>query len=103
MSIRIDAKKCVRCGNCLDVCPGDLISMGIDGSRILRPEDCWGCASCLKECAFGAISFFLGKDIGGDDTYMQVKKDGRCLHWIFYDSSGQVRTITVDQSSSNKY
>ena len=28
------------------------------------PKDCWGCASCIKECAFGAIAFYLGAGNG---------------------------------------
>ena len=66
MSIAIDSMKCRACGKCLDVCPGSLIVRGEDKKAVIRyPKDCWGCASCIKECPFEAISYYLGADIGG--------------------------------------
>lgn len=102
MSIRIN-DKCVGCGRCVEVCPGSLIDLVNRRAVMKYPRDCWGCASCLKECRVGAIEFFLGEDMGGGDTYMQVDEQGRLLNWKFYNSSGEVRTITVDSTSSNKY
>ena len=53
MSIAIDSMKCRACGKCLDVCPGSLIVRGEDKKAVIRyPKDCWGCASCIKECPF---------------------------------------------------
>ena len=45
------------------------------------PKDCWGCASCVKECPVGAIDFFLGADIGGMGSTMTCDKKGEILHW----------------------
>ena len=59
MSIAIDSMKCRACGKCLDVCPGSLIVRGEDKKAVIRyPKDCWGCASCIKECPFEAISYY---------------------------------------------
>lgn len=103
MSIRINPEKCVGCRMCTKACPGGLIEVQNNKADIKYPMDCWGCASCIKECKTGAIEFFLGEDIGGNGTYMQVEKDGKFLNWKFYNSQGLVRTITVDSTSSNKY
>lgn len=103
MSIRINPQKCVGCRMCGEVCPGGLIEVQNGKADIKYPEDCWGCASCIKECKTGAIEFFLGKDIGDFDTYMQVEKDGKLLNWKFYDSRGLIRIVTVDSTNSNKY
>lgn len=103
MSIRINPQKCVGCRMCGEVCPGGLIEVQNGKADIKYPEDCWGCASCIKECKTGAIEFFLGKDIGDFDTYMQVEKDVKLLNWKFYDSRGLIRTVTVDSTNSNKY
>lgn len=102
MSIRIN-EKCVGCGRCAEVCPGTLIEIKDKKAVIKYPMDCWGCASCLKECKVGAIEFYLAEDIGGNDTYMQVEKNGRYLNWQFFNKDGEVREITVDSTSSNKY
>ena len=67
MSIRIDRTKCVGCGKCADICPGNLIIRDGMGRAVLPcPEDCWGCASCLKECRHGAIAYYLGTDMRGN-------------------------------------
>lgn len=103
MSIRINTEKCVGCGRCGTVCPGSLLDMADGKARIKYPKDCWGCVSCVKECKAGAIEFFLGADMGGGDTYMQVEKDGDFLHWKFYNEHGLLRTITVNSTSANQY
>ena len=77
MSIAIDSMKCRGCKKCTVVCPGSLIELNEEKKAYIRyPKDCWGCASCLKECAFGAISFYLGADIGGMGGKMTVSSKG---------------------------
>ena len=64
MSVRILQNKCVGCGKCLSVCPGNLLKKGEDGKVHIRNiRDCWGCTACLKECHTGAILYFLGADM----------------------------------------
>lgn len=48
---------------------------------IKYPKDCWGCASCIKECHFGAIALYLGADIGGMGSLMTVKSTPDTLTW----------------------
>jgi adenylylsulfate reductase subunit B len=104
MSIRIQTDLCKGCGACTEVCPGNLLRLGRDGKAgILRPEECWGCTSCLKECRFGAIRFFLGADMGGQGGEMYVKKEGPLSHWIIQPPQGDPVTITVDGRNSNRY
>ena len=76
MSIRIDQKKCVGCRKCSEVCPGTLIVMEDKKAVMKYPKNCWGCVSCVKECKAGAIDFFLGADIGGNGSIMNVKSEG---------------------------
>ena len=67
----VDKEKCIGCGMCLNVCPGNMM-----GGDVLRMEDghpfmvdqsnfgwqgCWRCQHCLAACPQGAISI-LGVD-----------------------------------------
>ena len=104
MSIRIDPLRCVACGACREVCPGNLIRRGADGKAVLpHPEECWGCASCLKECGHGAIAYFLGADIGGRGSILRTQRDGALTHWHIIRPDGETVTVTVDRNSANRY
>lgn len=104
MSIRIDANSCFACGACREACPGNLIKRDARGKAfIMHPEECWGCASCLKECRHGAISYFLGADIGGRGSVMRTVQDGELIHWHIIRPNGETTTVTVDRSLANRY
>ncbi|MEW6351942.1 MAG: 4Fe-4S binding protein [Thermodesulfobacteriota bacterium] len=53
---KIDDDKCAQCGECIDVCPADVIEANGDKTRIVKPEDCLGCESCVSVCPNEAIS-----------------------------------------------
>ncbi|MDO4515896.1 MAG: ferredoxin family protein [Bacillota bacterium] len=104
MSIRIDQTACKACGLCRAVCPGSLIKARPDGTAYLkRPEECWGCTACLKECRHGAIFYFLGADIGGRGSTMKTETEGPLRRWIIRRPDGESVTITVDRRDANKY
>ena len=54
-------------------------------------------------CKAGAIDFFLGADIGGNGSIMNVKSEGDILHWIITKTDGSTSVIDVDRRNSNKY
>lgn len=104
MSIKIDKNKCVGCSRCVEVCPGNLIK--IDGEKkafIKHERDCWGCTSCVKECPRGAVSFFLGADIGGRGAMLSVETKGAVRFWRVTKIDGSVQEIIVNSSDANKY
>ncbi|MCR5219684.1 MAG: ferredoxin family protein [bacterium] len=104
MSIRIDQEKCAACGRCREICPGNLIKRAENGKVFLkRPEECWGCASCLKECVHGAIAYFLGADIGGRGSLMRTKREGDVTDWIITLPEGKTVTISVNRRNANEY
>lgn len=104
MSISIDKLKCKGCTKCAAVCPGSLIELDENNKAYIRyPKDCWGCASCIKECAFGAIAFYLGADIGGMGSKMSVSTQGDLLNWQIEKTDGTTEVITVNKKDSNQY
>lgn len=104
MSIQINKMKCIGCGRCVEVCPGNLIKLGSDAkAAIKREKDCWGCTSCLKECRQDAITFFLGADIGGKGSTLSVQEKGDIRIWTVTDISGNRKTIEINTKESNKY
>lgn len=104
MSIMIESEKCTACGRCREVCPGNLLYPDSLGKTVIRyPKDCWGCTSCLKECSFNAIRYFLGADIGGRGSTLHLKKEGNLMHWIIKNPRGEEKIIIIDKSKANAY
>lgn len=104
MSISINRDICRKCGKCISVCPGNLIKRDSDGTAcIKREKDCWGCTSCIKECVFGAIDFYLGEDIGGKGSKLSYASDGDRVVWTIKGVSGETREIIINKRDSNNY
>ena len=104
MSITMNQALCKGCKACEQVCPGSLIKMNEAGKAYIKyPKDCWGCSSCVKECHFGAISLYLGADIGGMGSKMTVKSRDNFLDWNITKTDGTINTIVIDKKESNKY
>ncbi|MEL7657601.1 MAG: ferredoxin family protein [Bacillota bacterium] len=104
MSIAINKEKCIGCKKCLNVCPGSLLKFGEDHKACMKyPEDCWGCSSCLKECRQGAISLYLGADIGGMGSKMTASIEDDVVRWKIEKSNGEITIIDVNRKDSNQY
>jgi adenylylsulfate reductase subunit B len=88
----------------MQVCPGSLIKLAEDKKAYIKyPKDCWGCSSCLKECSFGAISFYLGADIGGMGSKLITSIEGDIVHWQIEKTNGDLSVIDVNRKDSNQY
>jgi len=55
MAARVDAENCTGCGNCVEVCPVEAISLQ-DDRAVIDEETCTECEVCVEECPEGAIS-----------------------------------------------
>lgn len=57
-AIRILAKRCKRCGQCVDICPEGLFVQEESHTvpKITRREDCIICGHCVSICPVGAVS-----------------------------------------------
>ena len=104
MSIIIDKNLCVGCRKCKDVCPGNLIVIDKENKAIIKyPKDCWGCASCVKECKVDAIKYYLGADMGGKGSLLYVNEDKDIMSWIIEKSDKSKKVININKKNSNEY
>ena len=51
----INPKKCNDCGNCVEICPGEVFEIDGDEPNIARPEDCIECLACVNQCPTEAL------------------------------------------------
>jgi uncharacterized Fe-S center protein len=59
---KVDPKKCIGCGLCVENCPSDALSMR-DGRAYIDYTKCIGCGECLTVCRNEGIELDWGSDI----------------------------------------
>ena len=57
---KVDEKKCIGCGACINVCPAGAISMK-EGKAKIDVEKCLNCGKCAQVCPQGAVYSELGE------------------------------------------
>ena len=101
--IDIDEGKCVGCGACTEVCPGNLLVLDDNSARIRDARDCWGCMACVKACHRQAIGYFLAAELGGAGTKLFAVDRKKTLTWRIEFPDGSQQSIVVDKTQSNQY
>lgn len=92
----IDKSKCIKCGNCVNVCSGMVLEPDKDGCPKMKPFErfgwrgCWRCEHCLAVCPTGAISIFN-------------KKPGDSLPPPPADMGGYMEQLIVNRRSCRRY
>ena len=54
MAAKVDAQKCTGCGDCVEVCPLQAISLNND-KAVIDEDTCTECGVCVDECPNEAI------------------------------------------------
>ncbi|WP_372713815.1 ferredoxin family protein [Ilyobacter sp.] len=104
MAIKIDAKRCIGCRLCVDVCPGNLISVDKKcKAEIYDPRECWDCTACMKECPVQAIEMYLFPETGGSGSTLFVKEEKNIMKWQIKENGVVVEEIEVNKKDSNKF
>lgn len=68
--IEVIVEKCTGCGNCVDVCPYEAISI-VDNTAIIDLDACTLCGACIAECPFDAL--FLRREETGTEPLEDFK------------------------------
>lgn len=53
--ITVNQETCTKCGNCVDECPSDVLTMGDNGPDDILPQNCIACGHCVAVCPNRAI------------------------------------------------
>ena len=53
MAVNIDKAKCTGCGDCVDVCPVEALSL--ENGKAVVNDECIDCGVCVDECPSGAL------------------------------------------------
>lgn len=54
MAVNINKVKCTGCGDCVDSCPVEALS--IENEKAVVNDECIDCGVCVEECPNGALS-----------------------------------------------
>jgi ferredoxin len=51
----VNLKKCIGCGECVDICPSEVLELVDEKAEVVNADECVGCESCIEVCEEGAI------------------------------------------------
>ena len=54
--VNVDSEKCTGCGECVDICPVEVLELQDEKSVPVNAEECVGCESCIEVCEQEAIT-----------------------------------------------
>jgi len=54
--VTIESEKCDGCGECVDICPADVLALEAEKSVVVDADECLGCESCVEVCPNDCIS-----------------------------------------------
>ena len=103
MSIDIDKAKCIGCGRCVEICPGNLLILKDRIASIRDVRDCWGCTACVKACPKNAICYRLAADLGGAGSKLYAIDEKNTLTWLLRNFIGIEQRIIIDKAQANRY
>ncbi len=59
-TLELEAKACIGCGRCVEVCPHQVLSLNDRQARVRDRNVCMECGACAKNCPAGALRVDAG-------------------------------------------
>ncbi len=71
--------RCTGCGDCVDICPSDIIHYDRKMRKAynIEPDACWECLNCMKVCGRQAIDVRGYADFVPMGAFISVERDDR--------------------------
>lgn len=91
----VKTDKCVGCGACEDICPGDLMVLRDGKAAIRSSRDCWDCMSCVKACPSKALEIRIPYQLGYYPASLKPEVRGKEIVWTVTDIRGKEETFAV--------
>ncbi len=60
VTLKLDQKKCIGCGMCLNVCPHQVLSLTNGKVEIASRDACMECGACARNCPVEALRVSAG-------------------------------------------
>ncbi len=60
VTLRLDAKRCIACGMCMEVCPHSVFVLAESTVEIRDRDACMECGACARNCPAQALSVRTG-------------------------------------------
>ncbi|MCY0851934.1 MAG: adenylyl-sulfate reductase subunit beta [Thermoplasma acidophilum] len=90
--------RCVGCGDCVDICPNDLMHFNPKNRKPynIEPEGCWECLNCVKVCNRSAIEVRGYADFVPMGATIDVLRDEKrnMVFWRIKYRNGKVKEFS---------
>ena len=90
--------RCDGCGQCVDICPSDIMHIDKTYRRAynIEPNFCWECYSCVKACPQHAIDVRGYADFAplGHSVRVRREEDKGTVSWKIRYRDGRVKEFT---------
>lgn len=77
-TLRLDRTVCAGCGDCLTVCPREVLAMEGETASIREADACIECGACALNCPTGAIAVRAGVGCASGIINGMLGREGDC-------------------------
>lgn len=93
----VKQEKCIACGACENICPGNLMVLEDSNSRAYcrSARDCWDCMACVKACPVQALEVRIPYQLGYYPAKLIPEVSRTEIVWTCSDIYGKEETFKV--------